>query len=162
MNPLTLFTGPYGLVAKWAVILLAIGLMALALKIQTARLHACQDEHAAFVAKTEAIGKAQEDRAKAENARHAKEKDDADKSLSIARADLATAKRRLRESSASGSYLPKPPTNSSSPQRITFDRAKLDAAIRSFDLGVQEIVGSGDDQRVGLDNAKQWGNGISQ
>lgn len=84
-----------------------------------------------------------------------KERSDENYERNIARlrADL----QRLRDTRPS--LLPAPAPGTESPDRISFDRAELDAALRRYRVGVLEVVGEGAAAVEGLDESKAWARG---
>lgn len=139
-----------------AVVLLVIGGMGVAIKIQTNRLATMTDKYNTFVATTKAIGDqaATEAKRRTDADKLAKEKSDAEQKKLIA--DNADLGKRLRDARASSSYLPTPTPTARNPDRICFNRAQLESAIRQLDGEVSGIVESGDHSRIGLDTAKGW------
>lgn len=120
-------------------------------KVQTARLEAANARIEAYkqageIAERLAKQKDAENKAK-------KEKADADYKRNIAA--LQRDNKRLRNS-ANSSSLPGTSATTGQPDRITFDRAELDAAIRSFTAGTAAIATEGAEAVNALDNAKAW------
>lgn len=124
--------------------------------VQGWRLDALQARYDGFVSVTKANGEAAQREAdrisKADKSR--KEQADAENNRTLAglRADV----KRLRNARAGSSYLPAAAPGTDRPERIAFDRAELESAIRSLDQEVSGIVGQGDEARVNLDTAKRW------
>ena len=102
--------------------------------------------------------KAIADRQAAENAKQAlrdlKNKERSDEDLSRRMSRLHADVKRLRD--ASPSLLPAAAPGAADPDRITFSRAELDAALRSYREGILGIVEEGAAAVEGLDTAKAW------
>jgi len=137
----------------WAAIgagVVIVGL-SVALKVQGARLEAANERLEAIKLAGEIAQKEADRVAKADKER--KDKSDAENKRSITM--LRRDNERLRQS-ANSSSLPAPSTDSGSPDRIAFDRAELDAAIRGFTAGVSDVITKGAEAVVNLDTAKKW------
>jgi hypothetical protein len=122
-------------------------------------LKGCSDEKERFEAykgQVAAVGKAQEERTAARIALDNLLKEEADEDNRAAHARLQSAIGELRRERARRSIVPAAPAGATSPDRITFDRAALDRAIRDFDSELTRIIESCDGQRIGLDTAKKW------
>lgn len=63
---------------------------------------------------------------------------------------------RLRRQRSEGGYLPRPSESSSEPNRICFDRAKLDDAIGQLDDEISKIAERSDHYGLRLVNIKEW------
>lgn len=70
--------------------------------------------------------------------------------------------KRLRTQRANSSYLPATTKASTSTNRVCFDRSKLDGALSAFGAGSAELIAEGDKQRIGLDTAKKWAQGLEK
>lgn len=127
--------------------------------VQGYRLDAVKAEYKGFVAVTDAMGKAAKAKADAEKKadQHRKEQSDAayEKTLAALRVDV----KRLRDSRTSGGGLRAPAASPASPNRICFDQAQLDRALRVFDEGLLGIIEGSSQAVVGLDTAKIWAQG---
>ena len=138
----------------------AIGVLAVALKVQTSRLDACKADHAAFVAMVRMEGERAEKAAKLKEAEDKKRKETVDADLNRARRDLAglaDAYRSLREQRSAGFRgLPSTPASAGSPARTCFDHAEFQRAMERLDGGGAAIAAEGDQARIGLDAAKRW------
>lgn len=137
----------------------AIGVLVVALKVQTSRLDACKADHAAFVAMVRMEGERAEKLAKEREAQDKKKKETADADLKKARSDLAgvvDAYRSLREQRASRGFLPAPAPGSASASRACLDRAELERTLGEIDAVGSGIAAEGDQARIGLDAAKRW------
>jgi len=137
----------------------AIGVLAVALKVQTSRLEACKADHAAFVAMVRMEGERAEKAAKLKEAEDKKRKETVDADLNRARRDLAglaDAYRSLRDSRARSGFLPAPASGAGSASRACFDRGELERTLGAIDAGGGRIAEEGDAARIGLDNAKRW------
>ena len=144
---------------KWIAIGATILILGLALWVQTVRLDAAKAEYAGFVAKTDAIGKAQEAAAKIKDAENKTRMEKANADNARARRDLAglyDAYGRLRDQRARGSLLPSAPAGAASSAIASFDRAGIDRALSEFDSGVTGLIKRGDEAIADLDTAKRW------
>ncbi len=151
---MTLFSGPYALLARFAALAIAIGGIYLFGYIKGH--HSAELDFAKFKAEVATLGEAQERRTaeiiKANNAR--KEKSDAIYRSRIA--GLTSDLGKLRNS-ASASSLPTPaPDSRCPPEWACFDRQELDAAIRDFTRETAELVGTGEEVRLRLTTAIEW------
>jgi hypothetical protein len=144
--------------STWALIctfLLAVA-MGTALTVQTQRLKATKAEYAQFQAGVKALGDLALKHKSAQEAADKSRKAKADAENRRTIADLHTHIVSLRESRASGGFVPGPGPDARSPDRATFDRAELERAIREFDQGASSLIAEGDEHRVNLDTAKRW------
>jgi hypothetical protein len=136
------------LFANWRVIVLGIAVMAVAGYV----LH-CEHVKSELAASI-AIAKQQE----VENAKKAlrdiKKKELADENYENRIARLNASLKRLRDSG--GSLTPAAPAGAEHPDRITFDRALFDRALRDYEGAVQGLLGEGAAAVEGLDTAKSW------
>ena len=87
--------------------------------------------------------------------RQLKQKERADENYERRITRLAADTKRLRERP---SILPPSSAPAGSAEAITFDRGKLDDALRAFTGGVSDLVGEGDKAAIGLDEARRWAN----
>ena len=142
----------WGAIGAGAIILV----LGVSLKIQSARLESCKAEYAAFVATTEALGKAAEKAAKDKEAKDKANKEKADAEQKRLTADLATAVKRLRDARSRGGGLSSPAPVAASPDRTCFDPALLSGALRRLDEGLLGILESGSQAVIDLDTAKSW------
>lgn len=124
--------------------------------IQGYRLDAVNAEFKLFVGTTEAIGKQAQIEAESKAKTDKMNKEKADHENQIARAALLADIKRLRNINAGKGNLSAPASSASSPDRICFDQAKLDGALRSLDAGILGILEIGSKAVIDLDSAKQW------
>ena len=151
---LTMFSGPYAVLARIASLLIAIGGIYLAGWVKGH--HSAEVDFATFRAKVATLGEEQERRTaeiiKAQNAR----KDASDATLKLRIANLAADNDRLRRN-AGASSLPAPAPDSRCPSEwACFDREALDAAIRDFTRETAELIGTGEEVRLRLATAIEW------
>lgn len=147
-------------VMAWAALgaALVIAGLGVAVKVQTARLQACQADHAAFVATVEANGKAAEERAKKQEQDDRKRKVDADAENAKTRRDMAgvyDAYKRLRDSSASR-FLSGSASSSGGPARACLDADAANRALSNFEAGVAGLLEEGDRAIVDMNTARRW------
>ena len=132
-------------------IYLGLGLIVLtlgiALKVQSARLESCKEEHKAFASSVERAAKEQELNFKAKK----QKADDELKKLKSVNNDLS---KRVRDN-ASTSFV-QPSTTAGKPDLACYESASLNDAIRNFATGVSGIIEQGQSAVTDLDNAKQW------
>ena len=150
---LTLFSGPYAVLARIASLLIAIGGIYLFgyIKGHTS----AEVDFATFRAKVATLGEEQERRTaeiiKAQNAR----KDASDASYKTRLAALNADISELRNRRTSD--LPSTPSGSRCPDGwACFDRAELQSALQRFDGEVSGIVAEGDQVRLRLSTAIEW------
>ena len=120
---------------------------------------ATKAEYAGFVAKTDAIGKAQEAAAKIKDAQNVTRMETANAQSVRARRELDgvyATYRQLRDQRAGGSLLPSPAAGTASPAVASFDRAGIDRALSEFDQGVTGLIKRGDEAIADLNTAKRW------
>ena len=142
----------------WAAILAGVLILGLgvSLKIQSARLESCKEEHAVFVAQVKAAGEEQERKAKAQAAADQKRKETADRENETSRTRIATLSRQLRDERAGRSYLPPAPAGSRNPSVACYGRGSLDEKIQRTDAGITDILTILGADAVGLNTAKAW------
>ena len=124
-------------------------------------LDALQAEFDTFRGGVDALGRAAEERTKAENAANAERKKNADAQARKAKADLDglySAYQRLRDqrSGAGGSLLSSPAPAAGGTATATFDRTAFDRAISDFDAGAVRILKQGDAAITDLNTARDW------
>ena len=161
---LSLVTGNPMLLIWGALAVFAFGLATgggAAWKIQGWRLDAAKNEHKAFVAEVKGIGEAAEAQARQKEAENTLKKEKADHENARTIANLNVSIKRLRDDRTVKGFLPPAPAGASRPERICFDRVKLDGALRGFDDEAAGIVANGDFARVNLDTAKVWAKGLN-
>lgn len=147
-----------------------IGLMAIALKVQTSRLEASKAETAkvtlaykTFADGVAVIGKQAAKDAALKTAEYQLNKEKADHEKITNRNRIADLNNRLRDSRESpGSRLvPESATGSASPLVASFDRAALDRALSDFEGEVTGIIEEGDEDRIDLNSARTWASGLN-
>jgi len=102
------------------------------------------------------VGEAQEERTKVRIESDKRRKLEADNAHKTESARLAGVIAGLRKSHSGSGGLSAPAITAASTDRICFDPAKLDRALRTLDQGVLGIVESGSQAIVDLDVAKAW------
>lgn len=141
---------------KWIGIGAVVLVLGLAVWVQTARLDAVKSEYAGFVAKVDAIGKAQEAAAKIKDAENKTRMEKANADNARTRSALTVALNSLRSANSGRGNLSAPAPTAASPARTCFDPAKLDSALRKLDQGILGIVEIGSGAVIDLDSAKNW------
>jgi len=139
------------------------------LATETANHKLTKGRYEAFTTDVKVKGEAAAIRAKEQAVADQKAKEKADEYAKLLYANLAVAERKLRDAGArartdsSRSILPATQAAAKRPDRITFDRAELDRALRAYfgEEGalfedVAGLVIEGEKGRVELDNARRW------
>jgi hypothetical protein len=122
--------------------------------IQTNRLEACKQEHAAFVAQVKAAGDAAKVKADAENKLNLerKKRNEAElRKLRLANAEF----KRLRDNAPSR-RLPEAPADSRNPELSCFDRTELERAYGELVKGLRGLADEGTESTLALDSVKRW------
>ena len=137
--------------------------LGIGLKVQTARLDACQAKHAAYVAEVDAIGQAAAKDAKTRESANLKAKERADNESARAKRDLAgvyDAYQLLLHAEAGRSPLPAAAPGAADPDLACFSRAALDRGLAVVDATLQagalNILRRGDQAIADLNTAKAW------
>lgn len=132
--------GPIEQVKTWAIIGLAVALL---IAMGTAHYYrseykVAEAQYEGFVDKTDALGEA------AKLAKKTKEDDDA-KKIATAVGERDAALIKLRDAQRPrGGFVPGATGAAPDSRKICYDRAALDAALRTLDTGVSQLVGQGD------------------
>jgi len=124
--------------------------------VQGYRLDAVSAGYRAFVSTTAVLGEAAKKAAVRQAALDQSKKEQADHENKIAVAALRADIVRLRNTRASGSFVPATAATPGRPELACFDRSGLESAIRVLDRGVQGLVDEGSEATVNLDTAKRW------
>lgn len=142
---------------------LLVAALGIAVKVQTARLDACQAEHAAYVAQVDALGQAAAKEAKTRETANLKAKERADNESARAKRNLAgvyDAYQRLLHAEAGRSPVPAAAPGAADPDLACFSRAALDRGLAGADATLQAgavaILRRGDQAIVDLNTAKAW------
>lgn len=162
-SPLSLFTGPYGMLAKWGVIVaLALACMGFgAVKMHEhdqKKYDTLETQFETFKAKTAALGEAAIAAAKAQAAadKLKQEKTDVDREKVILKLTADIKRMRADADSARGSFVPAAPATTSRPDLACFDRAALESALRGFVEDARGLADEGTAATIDLDSAKRW------
>lgn len=137
-----------------------IGLLSVALKVQSYRLEAVKVEYAAFASGVEQIGKLAVAANKLKETEDKLKKEKADHENAIAKSALASVTKRLSEYNSRKSFLPAASAGTSRPDLSCFDRAELDAALREFSRETSAIAIEGESATIDLDTGKSWVTGL--
>jgi len=145
-----------------------IGVLLIAVKVQTSRLDAVKSEYATFKAEVKVLGEAAIKAAKERESADNERKKNADAQNAKSRRDLDdlySAYRSLRDQrGASGSLLPPTPSGSASPATATFDREALNRGLEIADGVLQEgalrSLQRGDQAITDLNTSKRWAQSI--
>lgn len=147
-----------------------IGLMAIALKVQTSRLETSKAEtdtvtlaYKTFADGVAVLGNQAEEAAVLKNTEYQLNKEKADHENIANRTRISDLNKRLRDSREnSGSRLvPEAPSGAASPLVAAFDRAALDRALSIFEGEVTGIIEEGDRAIVDLNSSRTWASGIN-
>lgn len=123
---------------------------------QASKVEAITIKYDSFVENTRLLGKAAAKETETTNSRNQANKTKADHENTLALTTLRADVKRLRDSRASGGYLPSPTGPTARPDLACFDRTELEQSIRVFDVGLQGIVDEGSETTVNLNAAKRW------
>ena len=117
---------------------------------------ATKAEYAGFVAKTDAIGKAQEAAAKIKDAENKAKQEKANAENARTRTALTTALNGLRHSNPRGVTVPAAAASSKRPDLACYSRPELVGAVGSFVEAVRGLADEGSAGAVDLNTAKRW------
>lgn len=169
MNPLALVGGPYALLIKWAIISsLVLGFGgACAYKMHEhdqIELEQVKADFNVFRGGVAALGKAAQDRAKAQNALNQQNTENANAAhkLEVAARDrtIAGLRSARAQRGASGGFVPGPGGTTGSPAVVRFNGSILDGALRTLDQGVQGLVDEGSLAVIDLNAGKRFAQGL--
>lgn len=76
------------------------------------------------------------------------------------RALITSLSRSLHDARSSRGYLPTPAPGTPDPDRITFSRAELIAAIRQLDTDLSQIALKGDEALAAIQSLREWARDI--
>jgi hypothetical protein len=162
-SALSIFTGPYALLAKWGVIVaLALACMGFgAVKMHQhdqKKYDALETQFETFKAKTAALGEAAITAAKAKAAadKLKQETTDVEHEKIVLKLTADIKRMRADADSARGSYVPPAPAASSRPELACFDRGALESAIGELVTEVRAGADEGTTETIDLDTAKRW------
>jgi hypothetical protein len=162
-SPLSIFTGPYAMLAKWGVIaLLALGCMGFgALKMHQhdqKKYDALELKHNLFVTQTKVVGEQAALKADAQRKQDKldKEKADVENAKSVADLNARVVQLRRERDSARSSIVPPAPPGSSRPELACFDRAELERANGELLAAIRGGADKGSKDTVDLNTAKRW------
>lgn len=165
---LTLFSGPYALIARvacYAALVLAIasgGAYAMhkwdagELANQKAETVKVQTAFDKFKADTAAAGNVAKAKADAQTLADKLAKDQADAEHARTVAALTLTIDGLRKQRPAGSFVPAAPAGTSRPDLICFDRAAYSAADGEFTSGARGLADEGTAATIDIDTAKRW------
>ena len=141
---------------KWIGIAGVVLVLGLAVWVQTARLDAVKAEYAGFVAKTEAIGLAQEAAAKIKDAENRTRMEKANAENAKTRNALTIALNGLRHDRPGRSYVPAAPAGAKRPELACYSRPEFVGAVGSLVEAVRGIADEGSAATIDLNTAKAW------
>jgi hypothetical protein len=153
---LSVFSGPYALIARW--VTLALACAALFGYGYVKGHHSAELDFERYKGGVESLAKQAEARTatRIQSDKLNKETADADHTKAIAR--LAADNRRLLNARANSNILPAStaPAGSVEAGSIKFNREQLERAIQQLDAGVSGLIEKGDEARLSLNIARQW------
>lgn|SRR3990167_1111192 len=109
-----------------------------------------------FKGGVEALGKQAQERVRLRTVADKSFKEKADAQNKLLRSNLTIALNSLRIKYTGSGGLSAPAPSPASPDRICFDPAKLDRALRNLGQGLLGIVETGSQAIIDLDSVKQW------
>lgn len=147
---------PYLLVA----LLITAGTSLAVIQIKNNRIDALIKEQAAFIAAIDIATKDAEIKVQQKEKQYAEAKENADVKYqnTIARLELDANSLRIERDKARSTALSRIARRSKDPDRLCFDRTKLERAIEQFEQGVSGIAGQSDDRDAKLIFIRDWYN----
>lgn len=147
---------PYLLVA----LLITAGTSLAVIQIKNNRIDALIKEQAAFIAAIDIATKDAENKAQQKEKQYAEAKESADTKYqdTIAKLRSDADSLRIERDKARSSALSNIARRSKDPDRLCFDRTKLERAIEQFEQGVSGIAGQSDDRDTKLIFIRDWYN----
>lgn len=141
-----------------AALLISIMSSAAIIKTKNNRIDALIKEQAAFIAAIDIAAKNAEIKAKQKEKQYAEAKESADTKYqdTIARLKLDADSLRIERDKARSTALSNIARRSKDPDRLCFDRTKLERAIEQFEQGVSGIAGQSDDRDAKLIFIRDW------
>ena len=124
--------------------------------MQTYRLKAKTAQYDSFVAVTKAAGEEAKRNVVRQMTADQKNKERTDAENRNLRNANAALTRSLLNARTSRGYVPAASPGARDPDRACFSRADLERAFQQLDAGVSQLVGEGDQARIGLDSVKVW------
>lgn len=151
---------PYLLVA----LLITVGTSLAVIQIKNNRIDALIKEQAAFIAAIDIATKDAEIKAQQKEKQYAEAKESADTKYqdTIARLKFDANSLRIERDKARSTALSNIARRSKDPDRLCFDRTKLERAIEQFEQGVSGIAGQSDDRDAKLIFIRDWYNTVKQ
>lgn len=149
---------PYLLVA----LLITAGSSLAVIQTKNNRIDALIKEQAAFIAAIDIATKDAEIKVQQKEKQYAEAKESADTKYqdTIARLKLDANSLRIERDKARSTALSNIARRSKDPDRLCFDRTKLERAIEQFEQGVSGIAGQSDDRDAKLIFIRDWYNTI--
>lgn len=151
---------PYLLIA----LLITTGTSLAVIQIKNNRIDALIKEQAAFLAAIDIAAKDAEIKAKQKEKQYAEAKESADTKYqdTIAKLKSDADSLRIERDKARSTALSNIARRSKDPDRLCFDRTKLERAIEQFEQGVSGIAGQSDDRDAKLIFIRDWYNTVKQ
>lgn len=151
---------PYLLIA----LLITTGTSLAVIQIKNNRIDALIKEQAAFIAAIDIATKDAEIKVQQKEKQYAEAKESADTKYqdTIARLKLDANSLRIERDKARSTALSNIARRSKDPDRLCFDRTKLERAIEQFEQGVSGIAGQSDDRDAKLIFIRDWYNTVKQ
>jgi len=139
--------------------LLVIGLLTVAVRVQTARLSASEAKYEAFTAQVEALGRNQIAANKLKHKGDLAKTKELNNENKLLRGELDIFK-RMRQSNPSGGKLPAVPAGSARPDLACFDRKEYERedgiATAKLFAGARSLADEGSTCAIDLNTGKAW------
>lgn len=145
-------------------LLITTGTSLAVIQIKNNRIDALIKEQAAFIAAIDIATKDAEIKVQQKEKQYAEAKESADTKYqdTIARLKLDANSLRIERDKARSTALSNIARRSKDPDRLCFDRTKLERAIEQFEQGVSGIAGQSDDRDAKLIFIRDWYNTVKQ
>jgi hypothetical protein len=151
---LTLFSGPYALLARWAI--LALACAALFGYGYVKGHHSAELDFERFKAKQEALAAEQQAHTDKRIAADIANKQETDHAHEVTISNLRDLAKRVRVNKPNPLELPAAAANTQRPELACFDRAEFDRASGILAGRIRDLAAEGSEATVDLNAAKQW------
>lgn len=153
-------------ITPWLVValVLSISTSAVLFKVKNNHIDALIKEHSAYVAAVDLATKDAEIKAQQKEKQYAEAKENTDTKYqdTIAKLKSDADSLRIERDKARSTALSNIARRSKDPDRLCFNRAKLERAIEQFEQGVSGIAGQSDDRDAKLIFIRDWYNTVKQ
>ena len=140
---------------QWGTIGIILAL-ALGVYVQTVRLEHTQTALTTLTIQVKTMGEQAEKTAALTIKANKLAKGLADAKIKALTRNNAALNKRLLDARTSSGYVPPATPGTRDPERICFNRTKLDGALRRFDDEVDKLIERGDASRISLNGLKEW------